>query len=165
MSRKAGLLTFGVRWTKYNCTRKTNTTGSYVLGAQNTLSQGWDDQQYFQGFSSYTWNRTLGTVYATGNQSFVDKDHPGVVYEDDGTGKTLYGYAARGDGFWHTFSKTVKYETETTITYTRGGLVGTVRAAEGEYPDAKKGYAYVTVYSGYTIMKDSAGNYYAYLKA
>lgn len=158
-------MTFGVRWTKYNCTKKTNTTGSYFLGAQKAISQGWDNEKYFQGFSGYIWNRDSGTVYASGAQSFVDKDRPGVVYEDDGSGKTIYGYAVRGDGFWHTFSKTVGYETETTITYTRNGLVGTVRAAEGEYPDAKNGYTYVTVYSGYTIMKDGAGNYFAYQKA
>lgn len=164
LSRKAGLLACGVRWVKYNCTKKTNTTGSHYLGVQNTVSQGWDDDEYFQGLSSYTFNQTAGTVYASGDQSFTDKNHPGVVYEDDGSGKTIYGYSVRSDGFWHIFRRDVKYETTTTTTYTRDGLVGTVRAAEGEYPDAKKGYTYVTVYDGLTIMEDGAGNYYAYVQ-
>ena len=157
-----------VTWTKYSCLQKASTTSSYFLGVQQTVSQGWDTsgKTYFQGFSDYTFNRIAGTVYASGSQSVVDMSHPGAVYEDYGSDrKSIYGYAVRADGFWHTFTMTVRAETTTTYTYTVKDKVGTVRAAEGYAPDTKNGYTYVTTYNGYTIMQDADGDYYAYKEA
>lgn len=168
MSRKAGLLTCGVRWVKYNCDRVEETSKSYFLGAQQAISSGWDTsgKTYFQGFSSYTFNSAKGTVYASGDQSNTHMANPGVVYEDNGTsGKSIYGYACRSDGFWHTFTRTVREETTYSYSYYVRENVGIVRAAAGEYPDAKQGYTYVTVNKGYTIMKAPGGKYYAYKKA
>lgn len=61
-----------------------------------------------------------------------------------------------------------KYACEVSGGYSIGGKLGTVRAANGEYPDADNGYTYITTAyrteGTFTIMRSSSNDYYAYLK-
>lgn len=156
----------GVPWKKYNCTRKSQQTSEYVLGAEvfNNADNGGHTQ--ISGFSSYTFDKAKGTVYASGSLIFIQIGDSDKVYANHGTGgKAIEVYKLTNKGKKYTYIRTVETKTSTVYTYTVGAEVGTTYAPEGAYPDAEKGYTYVTVSNGYTIMKDpSTGKYYAYLQ-
>ena len=155
----------GVPWKKYNCTKGSNQVSEYVLGAAVTTSSGTNVNKEYQGYTSYTFDKAKGTVYASGSQQIVYPGNPGTVYKDYISGKSIYVYKITYYGQYTVSTRTVETKTSTVTTYTVGAAVGTVYAPEGEYPDAESGYTYVTVSNGYTIMKDpSTGKYYAYLQ-
>lgn len=164
LSRKAGVLSCGVIWVKYYCSQRISTITQNFLGVQETVSSGNASDKYFQGLTGYTFDSEAGTVYASGDQGFVNTSNPGVVYENNGTDrKSIYGYQVLSHGYWQIFTRTVRSETTTKTTYDISGRVGSVIAAKGEYPDAKNGYTYVTTEGAYTIMMDGDGNYFAYV--
>jgi hypothetical protein len=157
----------GVPWKKYNCTEGSKQVNTHTLGAEKVLVSGQDslNQVSYVGLSSYTFDKNAGTVYASGSTKVISKGNPGTAYADGTPGKSINVYKVAASGYYSHSTRTVQTTTSTVVTYTRGSLVGTVRAADGEYPDTASGYTYVTVSDGYTIMKDpSTGKYYAYLQ-
>lgn len=157
----------GVPWKKYNCTKSSKQVTTNTLGAAVQTASGTSLTKEFMGKTSYTFDKTAGTVYASGSDSIIAIGNPGTVYANNNmalSGTSIYVHKITSTGKWTTSTRTVETTTSTVTTYTCGSLIGTVYAAEGAYPDAAIGYTYVTVYNGYTIMKDSSGNYYAYLQ-
>lgn len=166
LSRKAGLLTCGVKWIKYACTRKYELVGRYPenISGWERVDSGVDLTARFEGYSSfgYAWDATTGQyIYeGTGNWTYCSLDHIASVYIAEGT--TLYRWSMQTTGFWEKNKLTCRTVNYYDYRYDHGDKIGSVRAAEGEYPDAKNGYTYVTTTDGYTIMTDGYGNYYAY---
>ena len=156
----------GIPWMKFHFIRNEYVTETYVLNELVYVSDGTDFNKSFTGYHTYTFDRENGTVYASGELLTVDVNHPGGVYVDaEYYGSNSVHYCRiNASGYWNISRRYVGVITETTVECTIGDSVGTVLAAEGEYPDANLGYTYVDVYDGYTIMQDpDAGDYYAYL--
>lgn len=164
LSRKAGLLACGIRWIKYACTR-TGTQDGYVAGyTEETMAYGTNPSVWFQGTPGFkiTWDGTKYVYEAVGNDSRVDVDNPGTVYIVRGT--TMECYTVWSIGWYEIELCTLETLPNYVYEYSVGDKIGSVRAAEGEYPDEKNGYIYVATSDEYTIMK-YAGQYYAYKPA
>ena len=85
-SRKAGLLTSGVRWIKYNCSRYQVEDGYGVRqSGSSTIESGTDDMARYTGYSSYpriAWSDFHGCYiyYQQGEIRDVSVHEPGTVY-------------------------------------------------------------------------------------
>ena len=170
-SRKAGLLTTrGVRWFKYEC----EVTKEPVYRQEETdwefvSSIGVDDGYSITGSRDYTYISPDGLRYFAGADGTITITAPntGSVYRVT-LGTTLERDSLVSDGAGGTNNEIhrktltnilVRYDT----VYNIGAFIGSVRAAEGERPDAQNGYRYVGVSAGrIIIMQDGDGNYYAY---
>lgn len=165
-SRRSGLVARYVKWSKCACTYGRIQNGHYYYQTDwVTDASGSDTGRYVQGTTGYEIAYSGGQyVYsAAGDQTYVDAGNPGTVYEVSGT--TLYKYTFFGsDGsyrFEHRSVVTVPFYQDV---YTAGAYIGAVLASQGQYPDERKGYSYVTTEGEYVIMKDGEGNYYAYVQ-
>lgn len=169
LSRKAGLLACGVLWFKFECTENQVHDGTY-----NAAQTSWEfddsDQNVnirYQGYPNYKyeWNASNQRYeyVPVGNETEVTPANPGTVYWINPT--TMDRYIVNSDGTYTVHRRTLLTYPNYVLEYPVGDKIGSVRAAKDEYPDAKNGYTYVTLYDGYTIMKDGAGNFYAYTTA
>lgn len=168
LSRKAGLLACGVRWDKYECSKNSRKEYDYSETAWDLISAGVVDQgDSMTGWTSYTFGRVSNTYQYLTNGSKVTITAPatGTVYRPYGTyvEKEVW-YESAGGLAGELYKKTISTITSWEEYYDIGNRICSVRAAEGEYPDAKKGYTFVGTEDGYTIMHDSDGNYFAYKK-
>ena len=159
----------GYKWKKYNCTTSVQAyqywdqTGFYEYERGKLYSH-----MGFGGYTSYAWNPYSGTFTGFGTYFSLNGGMSGTVYQT-GSGSTCKQIVAtdNGDGT----SDYVSYHNDAVgpytgyeIVYNVGSYVGDSFASDGERPDASRGYTYVTSYNGYTIMKDSSGKLFAYVK-
>lgn len=181
-SRKAGLFDRGVKWVKYRYVYQLvkDLTG-YTLSDWEIIETGTTQS----GTSSFFGYDSYGIImmsennapyceahydFYLGRRDAISQLSPGTVYDKDYSPRLDRSVLAKttvcSDGSY-TISHQVltsnytneRYEYRV---YTR---IGFLRAAEGEYPDAKNGFTYVkTTDDGFTIMKDSNDKYYAYAK-
>lgn len=174
LSRKAGLLACGVKWTKYECdyTWKLTIDRDYGDLVEEEISEE-EYQQSNTGYTTYTFeydysNETCRFVPAGKLRTSTDM----MLYSFSADGQVCTGTSVRIDRQ----GSSTGYERATRVDrilrtyryyyYEVGAAIGSVRATEGKHPDVKKGYTYVTDYNGYTIMQDpDTGYYYAYKKA
>lgn len=169
LSRKAGLLACGIRWIKYECTMKKVPDGTYDFGQSQweLTSSGQDANYYVQGYSDYNieWNATRKRYeyIPAGTQAHATPAEPGTVYYIEPT--TIEQTTVTRSGSYAVYSRDLLTVPHYNVEYIAGDKIGYVKAASGDYPDAKNGYTYVTEYDGYTIMKDGNGKYFAYKKA
>lgn len=168
LSRKAGLLACGVRWDKYECSKNSRKEYDYSETPWELISSGAVDQgDSMYGWPKYSFAR-VGSAYhyvTSGQQVTITAPATGTVYRSYGTRveKEVW-YESAGGLVGELYERTISTITSWEEYYDIGNRICSVRAAEGEYPDAKNGYTYVERVDGYTIMKDGDGNYFAYVK-
>ncbi len=166
ISRKAGLLDLRVRWVKHDCARHQVGTGAYENGQSvwQLIESGKDANIWFQGTKGYeiTWDGSKYVYAPSGADTSVSASNPGTVYQANGT--MLERYTVSSDGGYSVRTCTLYTYPIYEVSYSVGDKIGAVRAEEGEYPDANKGYTYVTTEGEYTIMRDADKNYFAYIK-
>lgn len=160
------------RWKKYVCVRSSQGYTYYVEG-------GWGAGELklmapgssMSGYSSYVFNSGNGTFTLTGNRVTVKAGSSGTLYEGGGTTlrqREIVNYNNRASSAVTTRTREVLGPyTGYTTSCAVGAYVGPVDAAEGELPEAEKGYQYVTAFSSggaqYTVMR-SGEDYYCYAR-
>lgn len=167
LSRIAGIIgAMGVKWQKYNCTQAFNAYTTYAEGTWSSWVMAGISSSY-TGKSSYTFNTSTGMYALTGSTVDLSSGNPGSAYIGGGVELTEGQRTGVDDFFIRKKSRTSN--TIYVAYYTRGDYIGAVYAKNGAYPDAKKGYTYVTQFTSsgvaYTVMTDGNGNYYAYAQA
>ncbi len=170
LSRKAGALACDIRWIKYECTAEEYIKRTYYKqSAWGTSKRGTDVTKTYTGFHDYTIRQHMGEYIYVGYQPYItiSVDNPGTAYtiDDHDDFWTVNRYTIDSSGNYDEAGRVIFTKYEYATRYPVGEQVGAVYFANGEYPDAKNGYTYVTVYNGYTIMKDSDRKYFAYEKA
>ena len=166
LSRIAGLLSTGVKWQKYNCEQGTSAYTTYTEGAWSSWAMGSSGMDW-RVYPSYSFNRNTGNFTLTGSSFIIGPNNPGQGYLYGGS--TLVEAAETVTGDFRTRTKGSIANTIHAVYYTRGSYIGSVYAKKEAYPDANKGYTYVSTFSdggiSYTVMTDGSGNYYAYSPA
>lgn len=169
LSRKAGALACDIRWIKYACTAEEYISNSNFSQLDwSTQKQGTDATKTYAGFSGYGIHLIGNEFQYFGYQPYItiSTNNPGTVYDfaDIGTFWSLRRYTIDSAGNYSESARALFTKHEYATRYPLGEQVGAVYSANGAYPDVKNGYTYVTVCDGYTIMQDSDGNYFAYIK-
>lgn len=169
MNRKAGLLSRGVLWTKYECVRTSQVAymrseTDWQLYAEGGVPDGASMTGYTDYFIDYN-----GKFFYRGRGSEITLTAPatGTLYRPspDGTSidkETWTNHSGVEGMLWY---RTIKTIPTVAYAYHIGDEIGSVLAAKGEYPDSKKGYPYWDTDNGYFIRGDQDGNFYAYKKA
>ena len=163
LSRIAGLLSSGVKWQKYNCEQETSSYTTYTEGSWSAWSQG-SSGMTWSVYPSYSFNSNTGNFTLTGSSYIIGPNEPGQGYLSGGS--TLLEAAETVTGDFRTRTKGSTSNTTYAVYYTRGSYIGSVYAKKEAYPDANKGYTYVSRFNSggvsYTVMADGNGKYYAY---
>ena len=168
-SRKAGLLNRGVMWIKHECDIYTEIDGYEVHQyAWKTIESGTNESIRRTGYSllpRIVWSAYYGRyIYdQQGEQRDISVHEPGTIYICIDP-ETVQMITVNTSGSYSIKEQEISTTPRYRDAYDIFQAIGSVRASDGEYPDAKNGYTYVTIYDGYTIMNDN-GDYYAYKEA
>lgn len=167
LSRIAGLLSTGVKWQKYNCEQGTSAYTTYTEGTWSSWAQGGGSGMDWNVYPTYSFSANTGQFTLTGSAFTIGPNSPGQGYLSGGS--SLLEAAVTASGDFRTRTKGATPNTIHAVYYTRGTYIGSVYAKKDVYPDANKGYTYVSTFSdggvSYTVMTDGSGNYYAYSPA
>lgn len=158
-----------VTWNKYACTRNSTNERTYRTRTNSRTTR----TIYFGSEAQIESKYTLYRSYSwTSSSGYVPKEPKGFYIENAGDAMGYYITTTSGEYeyLWEVTSATngsenvtltrigtASYTTETVYSYSRGNLIGTVEAPEGEYPD---NLTYVTDYSTGTILSDGSTYYW-----
>lgn len=174
-SRKAGLMPYGVCWSKYSIIGKNVLQYEADWGEWIPVSSGKSDTFSVTVYPDYTAVGSADTGYEmalVGTPITISVWSPGTGYLNGG-GNELFRYFVRSDGVYSISYRTFQSVGEYVTSYEPIKYLGSVRAAKGSNPDANRGYTYVDPYdpdaypddyydSTILIMRDTNGKYYRY---
>lgn len=159
------------KWIKYRCEYTRNSR--YEQTEWKDYGEGWVTEGVtMTGYVNYSPSRDSDGTYRYGltlPQITISASNLGTVYNwQSATGgktiiKTTFYFDEEDNHVWASEEiRTINTIYTSDYYYNIGDQIGSITASAGEYPDASNGYTYVTVYDGYTIMRNGS-YYYAYI--
>lgn len=161
-----------VKWNKYACTRSTVTTTTYTRDDANAGTSGYvyknvASTDSVQAYTGWSWGSSITGFRGSGQTTVsVPNLNNQTYYMVNSTTVGTWWSVRNSDGTYnysHEIIASATSESKTSYSYTKGDLIGTVEASEGEYPEDLT-HVSGSVTDSYIILR-SGSTYYYYTKA